>query len=45
MHLELWKSDRARKFLLDDIPLAIVYPVPGDQDADLSDHVLYIAPT
>ncbi|KAJ8582589.1 hypothetical protein M405DRAFT_558204 [Rhizopogon salebrosus TDB-379] len=42
MHLRLWKSDRARKFLLDDIPLAIVYPAPGNQDAD---HVLYIAPT
>jgi hypothetical protein len=42
MHLRLWKSDRARKFLLDDIPLAIVYPAPGNQDAD---HVLYVAPT
>jgi len=45
MHLGLWKSDRARTFLLDDIPLAILYPTPGNQDADPSDHVLYIAPT
>ncbi|OJA21352.1 hypothetical protein AZE42_10445 [Rhizopogon vesiculosus] len=45
MHLGLWKSDRAKQVMLDDISLAIMYPAPGNQDADPSDHVLDIAPS
>jgi len=45
MHLELWKSDRAKQVMLEDISLAIMYPAPGNQDADTSDHILDIAPS
>ncbi|OAX31240.1 hypothetical protein K503DRAFT_105213 [Rhizopogon vinicolor AM-OR11-026] len=43
MHLELWKSDRAKQVMLEDISLAMMYPASGNQDADPSDHVLVIA--
>jgi hypothetical protein len=43
MHLGLWKSDRARRFILDDIPLAM-FRAPENQDVDPSDHVLDMGP-